>query len=171
VMEVDVLTVNEGVLRFCDRCRVSTIWKRASEEAAAATSGYAGAPQKPEARPGAGLEASAPGAVAPTAGTTAPGGSAAIPNRRRDRRMKTKLNAAIRGAGGREEIVECLDMSKGGFGFRSAREYSLDARIEAAVPYSPDGSSIFVPAKIANVSKTEKTKMFRYGAAYLRGAT
>jgi len=175
VMELDVLTVNEGVLRFCDRCRVSTIWKRASEEPAAATSGSTGEPQKQEVRPGAGPA----GAVAPSAGTSAPagaattapaGGAAAVPNRRRDRRMKTKVNAAIRGAGGREEIVECLDMSKGGFGFRSAREYSVDARIEAAVPYSPDGSSIFVPAKIANVSKIEKTKMYRYGAAYLRGA-
>jgi len=178
VMEMDVLSVNEGVLRFCDRCLVSTLWKRASEEAAGAAPGSAAAAQKQEARPGGGLEGFAPAGVpagvvtnaGTTAATTASGGAAEIPNRRRDRRMKTKVSAAIRGAGGREEIVDCLDMSRGGFGFRSSREYSLEARIEAAVPYSPDGSSIFVPAKIVNVSKLEKSKLFRYGAAYLRGA-
>jgi len=59
-------------------------------------------------------------------------------------------------------------MSRGGFSFHSARKYSVEAMIEAAVPYTPGGISIFVPAQIANVSELQSGKLYRYGVAYVR---
>ena len=179
--ELDVFTVNDGVLRYCKRCLRSTVWKRAAA-AVPATTASAPPPAAPSAPPGANSAALAgPPPVAKTDEPAQPGfshpaggavaqtqqGPGPIPNRRRERRTKVRFSACIRSSGASEEVVECEDMSRGGFSFRSGREYSVEAMIEAAVPYSPGGGSIFVPAQIANVRELQKGKLFRYGAAYL----
>jgi PilZ domain len=156
-MELDVYMVNDGVLRYCKRCLTSTVWKRATGDAAPAKPEPLAEP-KQEAQP-------APVPEAPASPPT----PAVIPNRRRDRRAKMKCSACIRSWGASEEVVECMDMSRGGFSFRSSRRYSEEAMIEAAIPYTPGGTSIFVPAQIANVRELQKGKLFRYGAAYVRG--
>jgi len=153
-MELDVYTVNDGVLRYCKRCLISTVWKRASGDDAFAE---ALADQKQEVQPKP-VQDPPPSQPAP----------AAIPNRRRDRRTKFKGTACIRCSGASEEVVECIDMSRGGFSFCSRRQYSERTMIEAAIPYTPGSTSIFVPAQIANVRELQKGKLFRYGAAYVR---
>jgi hypothetical protein len=80
-----------------------------------------------------------------------------------------KCNVCIRLSGIADEIAPCEDMSRGGFSFRSARQYSVETMIEAAVPFTP-GASIFVPAQIANVAPLPGAKLFRYGVAYLKSA-
>jgi hypothetical protein len=40
-------------------------------------------------------------------------------------------------------------MSRGGLRFKSTRKYLEKMLIEVAVPYSPGGDAIFVPAQIA----------------------
>ena len=70
--------------------------------------------------------------------------------------------------GSPDEITLCEDMSRGGFSFQSKRQYSVEAMIEAAVPYAP--GAIFVPAQIANVREIQKGKLYRYGVAYVRAA-
>jgi PilZ domain-containing protein len=167
--EMDVYAVNEGALRYCTVCSISTIWKIAPkrmerEQAPAVEVPAAGAPLEvilplPQLAPAPALSAPEP----------PPPAKAAQPNRRRDRRMKVKCNACIRTMGSPDEITLCEDMSRGGFSFQSARQYSVEALIEAAVPYTPGATSIFVPAQIANVRELQRGKLYRYGVAYVRG--
>ncbi|HKV47215.1 MAG TPA: PilZ domain-containing protein [Candidatus Acidoferrales bacterium] len=188
--EMDVYVVNEGMLRYCSQCSLSTVWKIATpkaeqgrpmgtpagpriptglsaENAPAATSHTEiRLAVDPAPTPSAGMKAASVPA-APIPPPIKPSVSPAQPNRRRDRRTKVKFNACIRISGGDEEIVPCEDMSRGGFSFRSERQYSVETTIEAAIPYEP-GMSIFVPAQIANVFELQGGKVFRYGVAYTR---
>lgn len=160
-MEMDVYAVNDGVIRYCRHCLISTVWKRAMGEAVPAKA----ADPKPEPPPEPKQEVQAAPVVKTPA--TPPPAAAAIPNRRRERRTKLKCSACIRCSGASEDVVECEDMSRGGFGFRSSRQYPEETMIEVAIPYTPGGTSIFVPARIANVRELQPGKLFRYGAAYL----
>jgi hypothetical protein len=51
--------------------------------------------------------------------------------------------------GGEQELTQLLDISRGGICFRSKRQYSVQAWIRVAVPYTPDAANIFVPGRIA----------------------
>ena len=198
--EMDVYTVNEGSLRYCSCCSLSTIWKM--EEPFTGPKAESRprtmlpeidllekSPATPETKSHVPLEptpsvvtppkrppASTPAAVVdPTVTLSAPSPIAPPmvpmkppqPNRRADRRTKVKYNACIRVSGWAEEVVPCEDMSRGGFSFNSKRQYSVETMIEAAVPYTPNGASIFVRAQIANTA-TLRDGLFRYGAAYIR---
>jgi len=192
--EMDVYAVNEGMLRYCSQCSLSTVWKIATrrlEQDRPASTPTAppmrSAPSAVNVLPAANQTeirfAVDPASAGPAGFETAPPPTAAIcpatipsphpaqktaqPNRRRDRRTQVKFNACIRVSGRGEEIVPCEDMSRGGFSFRSTRQYSVETKIEAAVPYEP-GMSIFVPAQIANVSELQGATLFRYGVAYVR---
>jgi hypothetical protein len=168
--EMDVYAVNEGALRYCTVCAISTIWKiavkrREPEPAVPVEEPMVGTPLEvilPFPEPAAASAASAPVSPVPA--------KAAQPNRRRDRRTKVKCNACIRTFGSADEVAICEDMSRGGFSFQSSRQYSIEAMIEAAVPFTPGATTIFVPAQIANVRELQKGKLYRYGAAYVRGA-
>jgi hypothetical protein len=164
--EMDVYMVNEGALRYCSQCSVSTIWKIATEKKA---------PPKPpvprpipvaaEAKPAAPAAQPLPVVMEPVAVANV---AASQPNRRSERRTRMKFNACIRASGLADEIVPGEDMSRGGFSFHSSRRYAVDTMIEAAVPYNPGAISIFVPAQIANVHELQNGKLFRYGVAYIR---
>lgn len=165
--EMDVYAVNEGALRYCAQCATSTIWKIATpkpvdEPPASAPEPMATFIESPSAtaKGNAPLVESVPAAAAPAPPQA---------NRRAERRTKVKYRACIRASGSSEEVVPCEDMSRGGFSFHSSREYSIEAMIEAAVPYTP-GTSIFVPAQIANVRQLQNGRLFRYGVAYIRSA-
>ncbi len=171
--EMDVYAVNEGMLRYCSRCSLSTVWKittaqpdalparavsvQPAQNASTATTEMRIPIVPTEVAP---VQAAIVATVAPPTKTTQP-------NRRRDRRTQVKFNACIRTSGLGEEIVPCEDMSRGGFSFRSKRQYSVETMIEAAVPYEP-GTSIFVAAQIANVAELPGGRLFRYGVAYIR---
>jgi hypothetical protein len=114
--EMDVYTVNEGTLRYCKRCLNSTNWKITTDEDANDARPQQGA--KPEMALG-----TRPSAMLP-------------PNRRKERRTKVKFNACIRSSGVIDEIVACEDMSRGGFSFRSSRQYSEETMIGGRDPNS-----------------------------------
>jgi hypothetical protein len=205
--EMDVYTVNEGSLRYCSRCALSTIWKTATPQVqsklpaatpktvlfeprpvastteirspvaaspapppqsvsapatVAQSAATAPAPPIPPPPPISAPVAAAPSIVAPPPPVKPP-----QPNRRSERRTKVKYNACIRVSGWGEEVVPCEDMSRGGFCFQSNRQYSIETMIEAAVPYTLGGVSIFVAAQIANAA-TLQDGLFRYGVAYIR---
>jgi hypothetical protein len=75
----------------------------------------------------------------------------------------------VRRPGSADDVVVCEDMSRGGFRFKSKRQYFEKTMIDVAVPYSPGSQAIFVPAQIAYVQELPEQKMFRCGAMYLRG--
>jgi hypothetical protein len=164
--EMDVYLVNQSSLRYCTRCLHSTSWKITTEPPAPE------APVRPK-REAAALAVTArtetkietqllaePVAEPPVAVTPPP-------NRRKERRTKVKFSACIRCAGATDEIVACEDMSRGGFSFRSSREYPEETLLEVALPYTPGQEPIFVPARIGNARKLQ-AGIYRYGAAYIR---
>lgn len=90
-------------------------------------------------------------------------------NRRKHARTRVTFQACVRRPGSADDVVVCEDMSRGGFRFKSKRQYFEKTMIDVAVPYSPGSQAIFVPAQIAYVQELPEQKMFRCGAMYLRG--
>jgi hypothetical protein len=91
--------------------------------------------------------------------------------RRRRARAKVSFFACVKTAQFGPDIVTCLNMSKGGVGFRSRNPYKKEMKIQIAVPYAPEvknAPSIFVSGRIANVR--EMDGMWRCGVEFLKGA-
>jgi PilZ domain len=144
--EDDVYAFSANVVRYCNECKSSTVWKKCS------------GPRKE----------SAP--LAREALFGAPANRGATENRRKHHRAKAKFRACIRRPGFEDDIVVCEDASRGGVRFKSRRTYFADTPIEIAVPYSPGSSSIFSPAQILYVQELDQQK-FRCGVAYTRQPT
>jgi hypothetical protein len=196
-LEADVFAINRSAVRYCKRCGSSTVWTLATGEASASPAGaaeparsptvaksvaeadlpdadltYAGDPDPPDARP---VVALPPAAKSPT-----PASPAALPaaqqatsrpeDRRKHARAKVKFKACIRRAGMPDEVVSCEDMSRGGLRFKSKKQYFENAMIEVAVPYSPGGQSIFVPAQIVYVHETPGDGVYHCGVAYTKSS-
>ena len=191
-VESDVFLINEGIVRFCKQCGDSTLWKRSSEVteeqpvlvgagpvAHASSSADAQnnigtqAPRSSKASPIAPapstLQASS-GSQTSSAYSSPTDRKAAVPldNRRKHPRTKVSYKASIRRSGFTDDIVTCEDMSKGGLCFKSRKQYFKGTDIEVAVPYSPGGNAIFVPAQIAWVVEITKDKLYKCGASYRR---
>ena len=102
-----------------------------------------------------------------------PGGSpgkGGIENRRTLVRAKVNFFACVRSVRFNEDIVTCIDMSKGGLSFRSKNPYQEKDQVQIAVPYSPEAAgapTIFVRGRIANARQIPETKMFRFGVEYI----
>lgn len=84
--------------------------------------------------------------------------------RRRHPRAKVNLLACL-STNGLEDIVQCEDVSRGGFCFVSEMCYPVGLNTEAAMPYSKTGGNIFVPSRIAH-SRELPDGHFRHGVAY-----
>ncbi len=175
-VESDVLIINEGIVRFCKQCGDSTLWKRAPEVpeeptvlvAAGRDTTIASSAQTTTA---ASKHFAPPAQTASTLTTpqepnTTP--AASLDNRRKYARTKVNYKACVRRSGFADDVVTCEDMSKGGICFRSRKQYFVRSNIEVAVPYSPGGNAIFVPAEIAWVVEITKGKLYKCGVAYRR---
>jgi hypothetical protein len=88
--------------------------------------------------------------------------------KRREKRTPMTPPACIR-CQGWETVVECEDVSRGGFRFKSRRVFPEGARIEAAVPYAKSSNNIFVAGRIA-YAQPVSGGFFRYGVAYVKAA-
>lgn len=189
-VESDVLIINDGIVRHCKRCGDSTLWKRALEvpeeqpvfvaagpvarvassvEAAnIATTQAPWSPQTPVGMQTLADSQASPGSQSSTAYASPSDRKLAAPveNRRKYPRTKVSYKACVRRSGFTEDIVTCEDMSKGGLCFRSRKKYFERAAIEVAVPYSPGGNAIFVPAEIVWVAEITKDKLYKCGVAY-----
>ena len=84
--------------------------------------------------------------------------------KRRHPRKEVKLLACIRQSG-REHVVDCDDVSRGGFCFKGYRKYVVDMEIDVAMPYTRGGGNIFLPARIAHC-KAGAAGVFKCGVAY-----
>lgn len=85
--------------------------------------------------------------------------------RRRAKRTAMRTGACIRSLG-REVVVECEDVSRSGFRFKSRKAYPAGAQIEAAVPYMKSSANIFVTAQIVYQMRVPGG-FYRHGAAYI----
>jgi PilZ domain len=178
-VESDVFLINEGIVRYCKGCSDSTLWKRASEATeeqpvlvaaggVTEVSSAAATPPAPvtQAPPVSQLTAGAPPVASAYASPGERKAAAPLDNRRKHPRTKVTYKACIRRSGINEDVVTCEDMSKGGLCFKSRRQYYQGTEIEVAVPYSPGGNAIFVPARIAWVVEIVKDKQYKCGVAY-----
>jgi len=165
-LESDVYLVNDGIVRYCKKCGSSTFWKRASEDAEEAPvvvemvqSRVMGWVDEEEAAPG-------PVAVA---APPEPAPATRQDNRRKHVRTKVNFKACIRSSTNGDDMVTCLNVSRGGLCFKSQKPYAEKFRIEVAAPYTPGGQNLFIPAEIVYVHELKDEKRFRCGVAYRKG--
>jgi PilZ domain len=159
-LESDVYLVNEGIVRTCKSCGSSTFWRRAIDDAG-------GEPTPPEIAAPEGEKRAEPVEALPTAEPETET-AARIENKRKHVRTRVNFKACIRSHAFGDDIVTCEDMSRGGIGFKSRKEYVPQTEIEVAVPYSPGSQSIFVRARIVHVTELKEEKRYRCGACYTK---
>jgi hypothetical protein len=144
-IDLEIFGSTRELIRSCKDCNSAGIWKETSLEVRTKK------PGKPPAR-----EASAtPGAV-----------SSAMEERRKNRRTSMKTSGCVRFSG-IEVIVDCEDISKGGFRFTSRKEYPEGTVIEASVPYAKFSTNIFSVASIIYCQKMPDGQ-FRHGVTYIK---
>jgi hypothetical protein len=86
-------------------------------------------------------------------------------NRRKDVRTGVSFSACVRFQES-EEIVECANLSKRGFGFRSRKEYPVGSDILVAVPFYEGMPPSFVTGSVRHVTALPNHN-FQYGVMYL----
>jgi hypothetical protein len=85
-------------------------------------------------------------------------------------RAKVNYFACVRSDAFGDDIVVCIDMSRGGLCFKTKNSYLVTTTVRIAVPFSPESPqapAIFVPARIANISSFPDGKLYRCGAEFL----
>jgi hypothetical protein len=183
-VEADVYALADFILRFCPTCGTSTQWRRAAAapakhvpvnlEPAHGASAAAEQPalaqsSGPESawaphRQAAGIEVAAPDAPLEPLPAAATAVVARAANRRRDVRIRVSFTACVL-QDGVEEIVECGNVSKGGFSFRSHKSYLAGSDIAVALPYYPGTQPAFVRATIRHALVLPNDN-FHYGVMY-----
>jgi len=83
-------------------------------------------------------------------------------------RTRVSFQACVRSFTFGDDIVSCEDMSRGGLGFKSRKEYVAKTEVEVAAPYSPGAHAIFVRAQIVHVEELKKERRFRCGVCYAK---
>jgi hypothetical protein len=94
----------------------------------------------------------------------------AVDDRRQRVRAKVNYFACVRSEAFGKDVVTCIDMSRGGLGFRTKNAYAISTDVTVAVPFSPespDAPAIYVAARVVNVAELPEMKMFRCGVAFL----
>jgi hypothetical protein len=185
-VETDVYAVNESILRHCGNCGLTTNWAqaRARESSGSRPSPSTSLTARPSGlvqgdslnRQSLDEEAVTKIALELLEPETAPepvllGRPAEKQNRRRDVRTRVNFTACIRHPAAGEEIVECDNISRGGFSFRSLKQYPKDSVIQVSLPHSPGSPGMFVFAEIKRVEDLLGGALFRYGAAYMKTPT
>jgi PilZ domain len=102
---------------------------------------------------------------APAATTTT-----AVDDRRQRVRAKVNYFACVQSEAFGKDVVTCIDMSRGGLGFRTKNAYAISTDVTVAVPFSPESPNapaIYVPARVVNIAELPQLKMFRCGVAFL----
>jgi len=162
--EYDVCAIHGGLARFCEDCGMLTVWRQPTEAA-------------PRERRAKRVEKSAPIEAELTvslAEWAEPVKKVAVSEEvEKRKRVRAKVNffACIRTAEFGDDIVPCIDMSRGGVSFRAKKQYEKEMRIEIAVPYAAEvreAPAIFVRGRIAYARAIGDGESWRCGAEFLR---
>ena len=86
--------------------------------------------------------------------------------------MRAKVNyfACVKSEAFGADVVMCIDMSRGGLGFRTKNAYVVSTEVTIAVPFSPESPNapaIFVPARVVNIRELPESGMYRCGVMFL----
>ncbi len=143
--ELELFESARQLVRPCKGCNSLRTWKDPAREAA---------PRK---------------RVGPPKQDPIPAKAASSPEeRRKNRRTAMKMTACIRFSG-LEDVVNCEDISKGGFRFSSPKEYPEGTRVEVAVPYAESGLNIFSQAIIKHCVKKPDGE-FCHGVSHVKNS-
>ena len=150
-VELEVFEVNHNLGRQCSQCREWTLWKEVPQD-------YAEPAPAPAATP-----------APPSEAAPAPAALPAEPkNRRRFIRTAMRKTGCVRQPASEPDVVQVLDMSRGGIRFESTRVYRKFSWVEIAVPYIGGGAAeVFVPGRIARIIERKDGKQ-EYGIEYVR---
>jgi hypothetical protein len=193
--EFDVCAIHGGLVRYCTECGFATVWRRpetggaprimapkvekkvempqrtavvvehAELELEQEESGSPRFAEYAEPRMKVNLEARAKSEERPAMTTTT-----AVDDRRQRVRAKVNYFACVQSEAFGKDVVSCIDMSRGGLGFRTKNAYAISTEVTIAVPFSPESPNapaIYVPARVANIAELPELKMFRCGVAFL----
>lgn len=164
--EYDICAIHGGLPRYCDSCGFLTVWKQSQESGPLATREAKGE-EKPAGRR---AEVAVVEEKKEEVVTLAEAMESA--ERRYRARVKVNFSACVRTREFGDDVVVCIDMSRGGVSFRSRNLYKRDTQVMIAVPFSQeakDAPAIFVKGRIANVTGMEGQSMWRCGVEFLRG--
>jgi hypothetical protein len=148
-IEMKILETNQALTRPCKCSNSSTLWKRTDQKVTE---------QKAPEREVSDAQRTDSPIEEPAAG--------APQTKRKEKRTAMKVPACIRDNRG-EEVVECENVSRGGFRFKSLKMYPAGTPIEAAVPYAKNSMNIFVQARIA-YQQGLSGGFYRHGVAYTK---
>ena len=152
-VELDVFDVNHNLGRNCTQCREWTLWKDVPQDQ-----------QVPEPEPA--TASSLPTMPQPTAAPAPPPPESE--NKRRFTRTNLRKPGCVRQPGSDSDLVQVLDMSRGGVRFESKRVYRRFSWVEIAVPYIGGGAAeVFVPGRVARIIERKGGK-YEYGMEYVR---
>jgi len=99
-----------------------------------------------------------------------PAATTAVEERRTRVRAKVNYFACVQSAAFGKDVVSCIDMSRGGLGFRTKNADAISTEVTVAVPFSqesPNAPAIYVPARVVNISEWPELQMFRCGVVFL----
>jgi hypothetical protein len=130
----------------CDKCGKSTTWLESRQDPT----------RQPE------LEAANPVRLA-----AAPAPPPVGDNRRKHRRVAADVPVCIRQVGSDDDVSTTFDISHGGMGLISGRNYRVGSYIKVAVPYSPTAVNMFVDARVVHISEVPSQDLYRLGIMYL----
>lgn len=89
------------------------------------------------------------------------------PNQRKSPRVDMKTTACIGPLGPDADVVDVMNVSRGGVCFRSPRAYAEDTWVQVAVPYTPGTANIFVAGRIVR-SRKITNGLTEYGVEYVK---
>jgi len=144
-IEAEVFEVNRSLSRSCRKCADLSVWRdthlRADEEL-------------PQAAP------------EPTVMPPSPPPKRTR-NDRKHLRLDLKVEVCIRYPQYGEEVAQTVNVSRGGFRFKSKKHYREGWVIEAALPYQRGGANIFAAARIVYAGEAPSERVNVYGVAYI----
>ena len=167
--EYDICAVHGGLARHCSHCGMLTVWKRSHEVMPAVVQPHLSThQQKP-------LPVRQDVAVAPQSSEKKDefvSLADSLEGIERRTRVRAKVNffACVRTDRFGDDVVQCLDMSRGGVSFRGRLLYEKGMSIQIAVPYSPEAReapALFVKGRIAYVRELNEGT-WRFGVEFLR---
>ncbi|HKM84538.1 MAG TPA: PilZ domain-containing protein [Candidatus Acidoferrum sp.] len=174
--EFDVCAIHGGLVRYCENCGMATVWKQTTHLSPLRPFGAARAPAA-EPQPAAAAVALLDPPAACTVPQPLPASRPVVPpapapllERRQRVRAKVNYFACVRSEAFGDDIVVCIDMSRGGMSFKTKNFYLVNITVTIAVPFSPESPkapAIFVPARIASVSDFPNGKLYRCGVEFL----
>jgi hypothetical protein len=156
--EYDICAIHGGLAHHCGKCGLLTVWRRTEKKKEVKETKEV--KEIINEREEAAVVERAPKSLL----------VAEAADRRHRVRAKVNFSACVRTEVFGDDVVRCIDMSRGGVSFRSEHAYTREMVVEIAVPFSAEAReapAIFVRGRIANVKETEGRR--RCGVEFLRG--